>query len=81
MFCRPLENSLLTDISNVCLIVADLIRGRKVNHEVTLNYYKKLLQKRGVLDVQKVNFLINIIILILILSLKYTSLLISYKVE
>lgn len=53
----PLENSLLTDISNVCLIVADLIRGRKVNHEVTLNYYKKLLQKRGVLDVQKLHIM------------------------
>lgn len=69
MFCRPLENSLLTDSSDVCLIVADLIRGRKVNHEVTLNHYKKLLQKRGILDVQKVNFFIYIIILSLILKL------------
>lgn len=56
MFCSPLQNSLLTETSDVCLLVADLIRGRKVNHELTLNHYNKLLKKRGVTDVQKVNF-------------------------
>ncbi|XP_065214727.1 ribosomal L1 domain-containing protein 1-like [Planococcus citri] len=51
----PLEHSLLTDTSDVCLIVSDLIRGRNVNHEVTVNHYDKLLKKKGITDVQKID--------------------------
>ncbi|XKL60929.1 hypothetical protein PGB90_007986 [Kerria lacca] len=51
----PLEHSLVTNTSEVCLIVADLIRGRKVNHEMTINRYKKILEKKGITDVQRIN--------------------------
>lgn len=44
----PLPHSLLMETSDVCLFVPDLIRGRNVNHEMTITHYKKLLEKRGI---------------------------------
>ncbi|KAK7575961.1 hypothetical protein V9T40_012247 [Parthenolecanium corni] len=57
IFRIPLPNSLLTETSDVCLIVADVKRGRNVPHNMTINHYTKLLKKRGVTDVQKLNIL------------------------
>ncbi len=38
----------MTDVNDVCLIVKDLEKGLKVDHEPTVNHFKELLSDKGV---------------------------------
>lgn len=50
----PLQKSLLTDTSEVCLIVPDLKRGRKVDYEPTVEHYENLLRENKISYINKV---------------------------
>ncbi|VVC35627.1 Ribosomal protein L1, 3-layer alpha/beta-sandwich,Ribosomal protein L1/ribosomal biogenesis [Cinara cedri] len=49
-----LPNSLVTDTTDICLIVPDLVRGRNVDHEKTYHYYKELLAKNGIKNIKTI---------------------------
>lgn len=43
-----------TDGSEICLIVPDLKRGRRQDHEPTIEYYEELLKTKGVTCVKRI---------------------------
>ncbi|XP_060851572.1 ribosomal L1 domain-containing protein CG13096-like [Rhopalosiphum padi] len=49
-----LPNSLITDTTDICLIVPDLVRGRNVDHEKTYHHYKDLLAKNGIKNIKTI---------------------------
>uniref|UniRef100_A0A2S2QGF6 Ribosomal L1 domain-containing protein 1 n=1 Tax=Sipha flava TaxID=143950 RepID=A0A2S2QGF6_9HEMI len=49
-----LPNSLITDTTDICLIVPDLIRGRNVDHEKTYHHYKDLLAQKGIKNIKTI---------------------------
>ncbi|XP_060878723.1 ribosomal L1 domain-containing protein 1-like [Metopolophium dirhodum] len=49
-----LPNSLVTDTTDICLIVPDLVRGRNVDHEKTSHHYKDLLAKNGIKNIKTI---------------------------
>jgi ribosome biogenesis protein UTP30 len=49
-----LPNSLITDTTDICLIVPDLVRGRNVDHEKTYHHYKDLLAKCGIKNIKTI---------------------------
>ncbi|KAE9543037.1 hypothetical protein AGLY_002948 [Aphis glycines] len=49
-----LPNSLITDTTDICLIVPDLVRGRNVDHEKTYHHYKDLLAKHGIKNIKTI---------------------------
>ncbi|XP_050432001.1 ribosomal L1 domain-containing protein 1-like [Adelges cooleyi] len=49
-----LPNSLITETTDICLIVPDLIRGRNVDHEKTYHHYKDLLAKNGITNIKTI---------------------------
>lgn len=53
-FNRKLPHWLLTETSDVCLFVSDLKKGKKIDHEPTIQHYEDLLRSKGV---TKVNIL------------------------
>lgn len=55
MYFRALPNSLVTDTTDICLIVPDLVRGRNVDHEKTYHHYKDLLAEKGIKNIKTVN--------------------------
>lgn len=50
-----MPNSLITDTTDICLIVPDLIRGRDVDHEKTYHHYKDLLAQNGLKNIKTVS--------------------------
>jgi len=49
-----LPNSLVTDTTDICLIVPDLVRGRNVDHEKTYHHYKDLLAEKGIKNIKTI---------------------------
>lgn len=56
IYCRALPHSLITDTTDICLIVPDLVRGRNVDHEKTYHHYKDLLAKNGIKNIKTVSY-------------------------
>lgn len=50
----PLNNSLVTDSTEVCLIVPDLKKGRRVDYEPTVEHYENLLRENKVNNINKI---------------------------
>lgn len=59
MYYRALPNSLITDTTDICLIVPDLVRGRNVDHERTYHHYKDLLAEKGIKNIKTVSKLLK----------------------
>lgn len=55
IYYRALPNSLITDTTDICLIVPDLVRGRNVDHEKTYHHYKDLLAEKGIKNIKTVS--------------------------
>lgn len=56
LHCSALPNPLITDTTDICLIVPDLVRGRNVDHEKTYHHYKDLLDKNGIKNIKTVSY-------------------------
>lgn len=54
IFFRALKNSIQEEDADICLIVKDLQRGRKRDHEPTKEFYTDLLEKNGITRVTRV---------------------------
>lgn len=52
----PIPNSLVNDSTDICFIVADLKRGRKVDPEPTVNHYEDLLSAAGITNIKILPF-------------------------
>lgn len=50
----PLKSSLLTDTSEVCLIVADLKKGRRVDYNPTVEHYEDVLRTNKIDNIKRI---------------------------
>lgn len=50
----PLKHNLLTDTSEVCLIVSDLKRGRRVDYNPTVEHYEEILRKNKIENIKRI---------------------------
>lgn len=54
LFFSVLPNSFRNEESDICLIVKDLEKGWKVDHEPTIHHYKELLESKNVSCIKEV---------------------------